>query len=125
MPTDPDAPTPGEVSPAVLAAIALGGGLGGLTRHAFAGFGVLGTVAVNLVGSALIGVLMALVPRLHPLARPLLGIGFLGGFTTFSAYALDVVRLDPGWGSLYLVGTLVGALAATAAGLAITRKLTG
>lgn len=109
----------------MLTAIALGGGLGGLARYAFTGLGIPGTIAVNVLGSALIGVLMALVPRLHPLARPLLGIGFLGGFTTFSAHALDVVRLGPGWGALYLVGTLLGALAATAAGLAITRKVTG
>ncbi|MEV0681213.1 CrcB family protein [Actinosynnema sp. NPDC050436] len=125
-PVDPDAPVPGRaLSPAVLAAIALGGGLGGLARHAFAGLGVVGTVAVNVLGSALIGVLMALLPRLHPLARPLLGVGFLGGFTTFSAHALDVVRLGPAWGAAYLVGTLVGALAATACGLAVTRRVAG
>ncbi|MBB5957867.1 CrcB protein [Saccharothrix tamanrassetensis] len=114
-----------EVSAPVLLAVALGGGLGGLARYAFAGLGLPGTVAVNVLGSALIGVLVVLVPRLHPLARPFLGVGFLGGFTTFSAYALDAVRLGDLRAGLYLVVVVVLALGATALGMAVTRKVIG
>ncbi|WP_433269926.1 fluoride efflux transporter FluC [Actinosynnema sp. CS-041913] len=114
-----------EVSAPVLLAIALGGGLGGLARYAFAGLGLPGTVAVNVLGSALIGVLMVLVPRLHPLARPFLGVGVLGGFTTFSAYALDAVELGGLRAVLYLIVVVLLALTATALGMAVTRKVIG
>jgi fluoride exporter len=107
----------------VLLAISLGGGLGGVARYLLSGYGLLGTVFVNVLGSGLIGVLMVLVPRLHPLARPFLGIGFLGGFTTFSAYALDAVRLRGPAGLLYLAATLICALSATAVAMAVTRRL--
>ncbi|WP_261988702.1 fluoride efflux transporter FluC, partial [Streptomyces sp. wa22] len=47
--------------------------------------------AVNVTGCALIGVLMVLLAErgtvTHPLVRPFLGVGVLGGFTTFSTYA--------------------------------------
>ncbi|MBW4721725.1 CrcB family protein [Saccharothrix sp. SC076] len=105
--------------------VALGGGIGGLGRYALSGFGLAGTVAVNLLGSALIGVLVVLAPRLHPLARPFLGIGVLGGFTTFSAYALDAVRLGGFAAFGYLLGVLVAALCATAAAMAVTRRVVG
>ncbi|GAA1354434.1 fluoride efflux transporter FluC [Saccharothrix algeriensis] len=130
MPTEPGGRAgagAGPVGPdparaAVLAAVALGGGLGGLARSAFAGLGLPGSVAVNVLGSALIGALMVLVPRLHPLARPFLGVGFLGGFTTFSAYALDAVRLGGARAAGYLLAVVLLALASTAAGMAATRR---
>ncbi|MEU7525704.1 CrcB family protein [Saccharothrix sp. NPDC042600] len=115
----------------VLAVIALGGGLGGLARH---GVGLLvpgpwGTLLVNVVGGALIGVLMVLITerwRAHPLARPFLGVGVLGGFTTFSAYTDDFRRLlAPGGVPAafgYLVLTLLAAVAATALAAAVTRR---
>ncbi|GGP41876.1 fluoride efflux transporter FluC [Saccharothrix coeruleofusca] len=108
-----------------LAAVALGGGLGGLARY---GLGLLvpgpwGTLLVNVLGCALIGVLMAFAPRAHPLVRPLLGVGVLGGFTTFSAYAVDAVRLGGAVALGYLGLTLVVALTATGAALAVTRRL--
>ncbi|CAL9597293.1 Putative fluoride ion transporter CrcB [Actinosynnema sp. ALI-1.44] len=115
----------------VLAVIALGGGLGGLARY---GVGLLvpgpwGTLLVNVVGGALIGVLMVLITerwRAHPLARPFLGVGVLGGFTTFSTYTDDFRRLlAPGGVPVafgYLVLTLVAAVAATALAVAVTRR---
>jgi len=54
------------------------------------------TLGVNAVGCALIGVLLVLVTdvfSVHRLVRPLVGTGVLGGFTTFSTYAVDSQRL--------------------------------
>ncbi|MDU0293562.1 CrcB family protein [Saccharothrix longispora] len=109
----------------VLAAVALGGGLGGLARHGASLVlpGPVGTLVVNVVGCALIGVLMVLVPRLHPLARPFLGVGVLGGFTTFSAYALDAVRLGGVQALAYALGTVLLALAATGLAATLTRRV--
>jgi len=75
-----------------LLAVALGGAAGSVLRW---GVGLalpfpFGTLAVNLVGSFLIGLVWFLAgPRWHPL----LMTGVLGGFTTFSAFSLDVLRL--------------------------------
>lgn len=52
-----------------------------------------GTLLVNVLGSLLMGMLAAWQPeKLHPL-RLLLGVGILGGFTTFSAFSLDTITL--------------------------------
>ena len=121
----------------LLATIAAGGALGALARFA-AGrvWPTAGTAfpwttwAVNLVGCALIGVLMVLVTDLwtgRRLLRPFLGTGVLGGFTTFSTYAVDIQRLSTG-GQLptalaYLVATVAAALLAVWAAAAGTRAL--
>jgi len=127
------------VDAALLGAISVGGGLGALARY---GAGLLlptppdrfpwGTFAVNVVGCFLIGVLMVLVTDVwsaHRLARPFLGVGILGGFTTFSTYAVEVHRLlHPGTVGVafaYLAGTVVGALAAVTAGVRLTRAVVG
>lgn len=61
----------------------------------------------------------------HPLVRPFLGVGVLGGYTTFSTYAGDVQQLvaagEPRLGLLYLAATVASALAAVYAGLVLTR----
>jgi CrcB protein len=89
------------------------------------------TLWVNVVGCALIGVLLVVVTerrKVHPLWRPLLGTGVLGGFTTFSTYAVDLQnRLDAGCVGQavgYGVGTLLGAVLAVTAATAVTRRLT-
>ncbi|MHB1063908.1 MAG: FluC/FEX family fluoride channel, partial [Georgenia sp.] len=107
-PGAPGAAAPGApawgVRPAVLAVISLGGALGALARYGLAlawphvsGEPPWSTVLVNVVGSLLMGVLMVVltevVGRPHPLARPFLGVGVLGGFTTFSTYTVDAVAL--------------------------------
>ena len=90
------------------------------------------TLLVNGLGSLLIGWLMA---RLGPgetgtaaALRHLLVAGFCGGFTTFSALALEVNTLVErrayGPATLYLAITLVGGVAACAAGLWLGRQLT-
>jgi CrcB protein len=109
----------------VLAVVALGGGIGGAARYALtAGTPPWGTFAVNVLGCALIGVLVVLADDAHPLVRPFLGVGVLGGFTTFSAYAADARGLVgvPWIAALYLLGTLVTCLTATAAAVALTRR---
>ncbi|MCK1795692.1 fluoride efflux transporter CrcB [Streptomyces sp. XM4193] len=121
----------------IVAVVSLGGALGACARY---GVGVLlptadgafpwTTLGVNAVGCAAIGVLMVLVTELrsvHPLVRPFLGTGVLGGFTTFSAYAADIHHLfDEGRARTayaYLVLTLLAALAAVTIALRLTRRL--
>ncbi|MCX5116368.1 CrcB family protein [Micromonospora sp. NBC_00362] len=121
----------------ILAAIAAGGVLGALARaglqhavpHPPAGFGW-ATFTINTSGCLLIGVLMAVLGHLDggpPLARPFLGVGVLGGFTTFSTYAVDVqqaiVAGAPGTALAYLAATVLGALVAVAVGDAVTAGL--
>lgn len=118
----------------ILATIAAGGVLGALARaglqHAFphppTGFGW-ATFTINTSGCLLIGALMAVLGHLdggHRLARPFLGVGVLGGFTTFSTYAVDVqqalVAGAPGTALAYLAATVLGALVAVGLGDAVT-----
>lgn len=128
-PVDPDL-DPAQL--AVVLAVSLGGGVGAVARYAVdrAAPAAWGTLAVNLLGCALIGLLVVLateVWRTHPLLRPLLGTGVLGGFTTFSAYALDIHQLwtagDRAAATGYLAGTLLGCVAATACAVVLTRRL--
>ncbi|HEY6739649.1 MAG TPA: CrcB family protein, partial [Actinopolymorphaceae bacterium] len=90
------------------------------------------TYAVNVTGCLLIGGLMAAIVELdlgHPLLRPFLGVGVLGGFTTFSTYALDILTLGRSGPALlalaYLVGTVCSALIAVVTGAAAVRRLLG
>ncbi len=78
-------------------AVALGGALGTLLRY---GAGLLvhapyGTLLVNILGSALMGLLMAKFSAgaISEPARLFLAVGVLGGFTTFSAFSYDVLQL--------------------------------
>jgi fluoride exporter len=126
--------------PKILGAIAAGGTVGAEARYALAealphpaGAFPWATLLTNLSGSLLIGVLMAVLaarPRSPQLARPFLGVGILGGFTTFSAYAVDVREMfghhEPGTAAAYLLLTLVGGVLAVVAGLqAATALLPG
>jgi fluoride exporter len=121
----------------VLAVIAAGGAIGASARYLIgqqwptpAGAFPAGTLAINVLGCALIGVLMVLstdVWSRQRLIRPFLGTGVLGGFTTFSAYTVDIQRLvggaHVGTGLLYLVVTPVGALLAVWVTASATRRL--
>lgn len=121
-PTDPDTDLglpghPARHPGVVLGAIAAGGVLGALARAGLvevlpAGGVPVGTLVVNASGCLLVGVLMVLVTeagRGGELARPFLGVGVLGGYTTFSGYAVDAQRLL----AAGRVGTALAALAAT------------
>ncbi|SIQ96058.1 fluoride efflux transporter CrcB [Aquipseudomonas alcaligenes] len=88
----------------------------------------LATLAVNLVGCFLIGVLSALfLARTDlPLAlRTGLITGVLGGLTTFSSFSLEVVRLfengQPGVAIAYLLSSLLGGLLAAWVGMLLVR----
>ncbi|WP_328392279.1 fluoride efflux transporter FluC [Nocardia sp. NBC_00416] len=120
---------------AILVVIAVGGALGALARYGLiqywptpAGGFPWAVFVINVSGSFLLGVLMVVVTELrtpHPLLRPFLGVGVLGGFTTFSTYA-DEIRalLEPGTivvGAVYLAATLVAAVSAAAAGMWLAR----
>ncbi|WP_395657246.1 fluoride efflux transporter FluC [Nocardioides sp.] len=73
-----------------------------------------GTLAVNVVGSFLLGLFSALALSDH--AAALLGTGFCGGFTTYSAFAVQTHDLGPRTGAAYAVSTIVLALGACALG---------
>ncbi|GAA2086583.1 fluoride efflux transporter FluC [Actinomadura alba] len=121
---------------AVLAAISAGGVAGTLARygltvafpHRLGGF-PWATFVINVAGCLLIGVLMVAINeagRVHRLVRPFLGVGVLGGFTTFSAYIVDTQQAiawgTPATGLAYLAATLGGALLAVYAGVNLARR---
>lgn len=114
-------------TPFLLPVISAGGVLGALARY---GLGVAGphlwtTVAVNMSGCFLIGVLHTWLSRRRPdqvYLRPFLGVGFLGGYTTFSTAMVETLRSTPAIGLLYLFGTVAGALLAVWAGRAVVPK---
>ncbi len=88
------------------------------------------TLLINLSGSFAIGLLVPLTefvtPR-APLARPLLIVGFLGGWTTYSTLAVEATLLAKD-GAIadfvtYLVATVVGGLALVVVGTALGRRM--
>ncbi|MFF2958410.1 fluoride efflux transporter CrcB [Streptomyces sp. NPDC057963] len=121
----------------VIAVIALGGVLGACARYGAALIwptSLLGfpwtTLIVNVVGCAVIGVFMVVISEVwaaHRLVRPFFGTGVLGGFTTFSTYAVDIQRLVEGdrarTGLAYLGLTLCAALAAVWSAVWATRRV--
>jgi CrcB protein len=124
-------------APHLLALVAAGGAAGSVLRYATGiwcarWFGAAlpwGTLAVNVSGSAAIGLLGGLMlggVAIGPEARVLLITGILGGFTTFSAFSLDVGTLalrSPLLAATYVTLTLVGGLGAFALAFALGRAL--
>ncbi|MCD1632183.1 fluoride efflux transporter CrcB [Martelella mediterranea] len=116
--------------------VAAGGALGSVGRH-FVGvlatrMGAItfpwGTLAVNIIGSLLIGLLVEAVARVlneSAEARMFIVIGFLGGFTTFSSFSLDAMNMIERGDVLpaiaYVIGSVAIGLGAVWAGLAIGR----
>jgi CrcB protein len=133
---DVDVPPP-RIHTGVVLAVALGGAIGALARWAIAEALPHGpdglpwsTLACNVVGCFLIGVLMVLVVERWPghlLVRPFFGTGILGGFTTFSTYAVDTRSLvahgRPVTAAAYLAATLAVGLVAVVAGLRMTERM--
>ncbi len=88
-----------------LLTVAVGAGVGGVLRYVIAGAVQQasgpgfpsGTLAVNIAGGLLLGVIVGLaegrVGWLSPTVKLLLAVGLCGGFTTFSTFALDTVAL--------------------------------
>ena len=123
----------------VLPVIALGGVIGASARHALelwwpppAGGFAWATFVTNVSGCLLIGVLMVYVLEAggaHPLLRPFVGVGLLGGYTTFSTYAVQSGTMlregHPTLALTYLLGTLLAAMLAVAAGVVVARSARG
>jgi CrcB protein len=114
------------ISRLALAAVSAGGVLGAEARYGLTlalprhtGQFPWSTLLINLTGSLLIGVLMAWLGRQpvpRPVLRAFLGIGILGGYTTYSTFAVDVQQLllahRPLTALGYLAATVLGCAAA-------------
>jgi len=120
------------------ALVAIGGAAGTLSRHGIAEaldgdrLFPLATFLVNVTGSFALGALLAvLLVRDHSAPanrlRLLLGTGFLGGYTTYSALAVETDTLLRGdhvaLGLTYAVGSVVAGLVAASAGVAAGRRV--
>ncbi|MBM3617217.1 MAG: fluoride efflux transporter CrcB [Alphaproteobacteria bacterium] len=119
----------------------LGGGAGAVSRWWFSAavtrwLGLTfpyGTLGVNILGSFAMGLLVGWLARHSPPnaqdLRTLLAVGFLGGFTTFSAFSLDSVSLiERGqWGAaaLYIALSIILCVGGLFAGLLLTRGFAG
>ena len=118
-----------------LALVAFGGALGASCRY-LTGIGILrvlgqtgfplGIITVNILGSFLMGVFVALAAnRGLPNLSPLVATGFLGGFTTFSSFSLETINLyergEVGLAALYVVSSVVLSVLGLFAGLWLMR----
>jgi CrcB protein len=112
--------------------IALGGGLGSILRYLLAralpsagdAF-PFATLLTNLLGSFLLGALVVAVLEIwrpHPLVRPALGTGLLGGFTTFSTFAVEVRSLPLSEALGYLVTSVAGGVVLATCGMWTVRR---
>lgn len=110
--------------------VALGGALGTLARYELSlvapvrpGTFPATTLVINVVGALLLGVLLGAVLRSAPddhVMRPLLGVGFLGGFTTFSTFTVETIQLvrheQAALAAIYVIASIAIGLAAARAG---------
>ena len=123
--------------------VALGGGIGALARYQLGrlmtwwlgppavGIFPFPTLAANTLGSLLMGVLAGWLVRTTPVngeqLRLLLGVGLLGGFTTFSAFSLELVlmieRQQVGLAAIYLMLSVGLCVTGLLFGLFLTRLL--
>jgi len=118
--------------------VALGGALGSVSRfllgpalqRAFDATFPVGTLFINVIGSLILGFVLGLAAEgvdVRPEARAFISIGFCGGFTTFSTFSYEAVRLlEDGEGSraaLYIMASVVLSIGAAFIGLAAARQL--
>ena len=119
--------------------VALGGAAGSVCRYLMArsvaalfggGWFPYGTLSVNIVGALIIGFLAGLADArgvLQGQSRILLFGGFLGGYTTFSAFGLETMTLAKdghgGGAVLYVAATMIVGLGAVFAGNALGKGL--
>lgn len=118
------------MSPLIFLAVSLAGGVGaslrfvldGITRTRFDGPTPKGTILINISGSFLLGLITGLVASslLPATWLPILGTGFLGGYTTFSTTSVETVRLVMAgkWRASVLsgIGTIIGSISAASIG---------
>lgn len=114
--------------------VALGGAIGAAARY---GVGValvrpgafpIGVLAVNIIGSFLMGLIVVyLGQKMLSHLNPFLITGILGGFTTFSAFSLEAYTLfergEVGQAAIYVIASVVLSIAALIAGIFIMRGL--
>ncbi len=154
LPVDPDLPPPPRTAgrsarvptaraarnrPSVLLVVAFGGAIGGSARYevgrwvpaAPTGF-PWATFAENVSGALLLGVLLVLLVERWPpnrYARPFLGTGVIGSYTTFSTYAVETDLLvrhgRAGLAAAYAVGSIAAGLFAAWLGLGTGRWIAG
>lgn len=151
LPMDPDAAAPDIGAPDaaaaprvrgswdVVAVVAVGGGLGSVARYGLArawatpagGF-PWATFTTNVLGSLALGLLMVYVVEVWPPSRyrrPFLGVGIIGGFTTFSTYMNETRGLLASGhlaiADAYALTSLIAGLAAVWTGIALARRLGG
>ncbi len=115
-------PRPPHHDPRLLGLVALGGAVGSVLRYAVwlvmpqPGGWPLGTFAVNVAGAFALGFLLEALARRGPetprgrRVRLTLGTGLLGGFTTYSSFALELERLLSDGGAGVAVGYAAGTL---------------
>ena len=118
--------------------VGLGGFLGSIARYVLSGWaaarwGVIfpwGTFIINISGSFILGFFLAFAqerPWVHPQARLLFAIGFVGAYTTFSTYTYESIRLmmngQFALAAAYIVGSVVFGLVAVFAGVALGNSI--
>ena len=122
--------------PASTLLVGAGGGLGALARYELSlavggsvppGFPV-ATLIINVTGAFALGVIVTLVLEYWPptrYVRPFFAIGVLGGYTTFSTFAVEAIRLiqahEPGRATTYVLASIVSGLLAVYAGAVAAR----
>jgi CrcB protein len=117
----------------VVVTVALAGAAGVLARYgisnAFHGDALpWATVAINVAGSFALGFIVeSPLDWFSEQSRTALGVGFLGGFTTFSTFSvqafLDVEAGEPGKAAIYVAASVVLGFAAAAAGYFLARTV--
>ncbi len=121
----------------IIGFVALGGALGSVARYGmtaaigrFMGAGFpWGTLAVNVLGSFIMGILVEIFVKELPIIQELrafLAVGVLGGFTTFSAFSLDAVTLiergEINAAAVYVLASVVLSVSALFLGLWLMRQ---
>lgn len=126
---------PAHHDPALLGAVFIGGTLGTLTRAALEnaapaaqGHWPWATFCINIIGAFILSVLLQALLRRGPdtgprkLARLAGGTGFLGGFTTYSTFAVETLHLPVPLAVLYAVATVVLGILAASTGLILAQR---
>ena len=120
--------------PSSIALVALGGAIGCVLRFVVINAVIrlnatpfpLGTMIVNIVGSLIIGVVLARY-GMENSVRAFIATGIIGGFTTFSAFSWDALQLiqrgQMGDAFLYVIGSVLLSLAAVACGWSLARAV--